>query len=74
MSPALLKGYLVAEAGGRQTGSDVIEGPGWAARFVDGGVVPVGLVRVAVLFVEFEGERELEAAQFLRRKAMRGGG
>lgn len=69
-----LVGYLVSGFGGMRTESGAT-GDGWHARFVvgepirmkTGGAIPV-------LFVEFEGEREAEAAAFLAKMTMRGGG
>lgn len=51
-----------------------VAGDGWLVRFIPGEPVRMGLTVVPVLFIEISGEREAEAAAFVRRKSMRGGG
>lgn len=70
---ALIVGYLVRELGGRAEGA-LVTGDGWTVRIVPGEAERVGGLRVPVVFYEVEGEREAEAAAFLRHKTMRGGG
>jgi hypothetical protein len=72
--PEQLKGYLVDEFGGVDAGDGWVAGSDWVAHFVEGEPVQIGTVTVPVLFVEFDGPREADAALFLSRKAMRGGG
>jgi len=69
----LIRRYLREEKDGRGD-ADSMSGDGWLVRFVAGTPVEIGLVRVPVLFIEVEGEREDELARFLRLKTMRGGG
>lgn len=70
----LFRGYLVDEFGGAPKPDGSVAGPGWNARFIEGAPVRFRHGSVRVLFVEFEGPAETEAAAFLARKAMRGGG
>jgi len=69
-----LIGYLVNEIGGVDQGDGTVSGDGWTARFIEGEPVIGHHARIPVLFVEFEGPREDEAANFMMRMTMRGGG
>jgi hypothetical protein len=68
-----LRGYLIDELAGVADG-DTVRGEQWAVRFIQGEPVRLGLTRIAVLFIEIEGAREVEVAAFMRNKTMRGGG
>jgi len=68
-----IRAPLVREFGGAVDG-DTVRGEGWSVRFVPGEPAGIGRMRVPVLFLEVEGEREEEAARFLRHRTMRGGG
>jgi len=68
-----IRGYLVDELGGHSDGAEV-RGEGWTVRLVRGDPARVGRMRIPVLFLEVTGPREAEAAGFLRKKTMRGGG
>lgn len=70
-----LIGYLVADFAGHDEGDGRVSGHGWSACFIDGTPIQMGPnTRVPVLFIEIEGAREAEAAAFLERMTMRGGG
>lgn len=69
----LIRRYLREGHDGDGAG-DIVEGEGWVVRFTTGEPVKLGLIRVPVLFIDVEGEREEEVARFLRLKTMRGGG
>lgn len=69
-----LAGYLVNGFDGADNG-DTVTGEGWLARFIPGEPIPMKTGgAIPVLFVEFDGERESEAAAFLAKMTMRGGG
>lgn len=69
-----LIGYLVAEFGATDHGDGTVTGAGWTARFIDGEPAVGHHARIPVLFIEFEGPCEDEAADFMMRMTMRGGG
>lgn len=69
----LIRRYLREEKRGEGE-AESVAGQGWVVRFVTGEPVKIGHIRVPVLFIEVEGEREEELAHFLRLKTMRGGG
>ncbi len=71
---ALLARDLRDEFAGLDHGDGTVTGAGWLVRFIPGDPVRMGLTVVPVLFIEISGEREAEAATFVRRKSMRGGG
>ena len=71
-APPLLRA-LVDELGATQD-ADSAHGDGWRVRFIEGEPVRTKLLTIPVLFIEIDGVREDEAAAFLRRKTMRGGG
>jgi hypothetical protein len=73
LDPDLIRRYLIEEMDGTLEGTDV-RGEGWLVRFTSKEPVNVGLMKVRVLFLDVEGEREGEVARFLRQKTMRGGG
>lgn len=66
--------YLVSEFGAVDSGDGTVAGEGWTARFIEGEPVVGHHARIPVLFIEFEGPREDEAANFMMRMTMRGGG
>jgi hypothetical protein len=70
----IFRGYLEDEFGGVAQADGTVRGNGWVARFIEGKPAAFRHGSVRVLFVEFEGPAEDEAAAFLARKAMRGGG
>ena len=70
-----LIGYLVTEFHGKDNDDGSVTGEGWTARFINGAPIQLGPnTRVPVLFIEVQGDREAEAAAFLQRMTMRGGG
>ncbi len=72
---AQLVRYLVTDFGGADRGDGTVTGDGWVARFVPGEPVAMRAgTRIPVLFIEFEGPREAEAAAFMAKMTMRGGG
>ena len=68
-----IRTQLVTDFGGIAEG-DTVRGEGWSVRFVPGEPAGIGRMRVPVLFLDVEGNREEEAARFLRHRTMRGGG
>lgn len=66
--------YLVEEFAGTDNGEGVVTGDGWRVRFVPGEPVHMRAGTIPVLFIEIDGEREADAAAFMRQKTMRGGG
>ncbi|MBI5948697.1 MAG: hypothetical protein HY875_11220 [Chloroflexi bacterium] len=71
---ALLVRDLTDEFEGVARDESTVTGDGWLVRFIPGEPVRMGLTVVPVLFIEVSGEREAEAAAFVRRKCIRGGG
>ena len=72
--PALeIAACLVQELAGRAEGNGV-SGDGWRVVVEHGEPAGVGRLRVPVLVVRIDGEREGEVAAFVRMKTMRGGG
>ncbi len=62
------------EFDGSEQPDGTVTGDGWLVRFIPGEPVRMGQTVVPVLFIEISGDREAEAATFVRRKSMRGGG
>ncbi len=70
-----LIGYLVADLGATRHPDGSVTGDGWTARFVQGEPIATSAhTRIPVLFIDFDGPRESEAASFMMRMTMRGGG
>ena len=74
VASALVARDLSDEFEGMVQDAATVTGEGWIVRFIAGEPVRMGLTVVPVLFIEVSGEREAEAATFVRRKSMRGGG
>ena len=70
---AQIRDYLVEEFEGVAKG-DQVSGEGWLVRLIDTKPATVGKMKVPVLFIEISGPNETAAAQFVKRKTMRGGG
>ncbi len=74
VDPEVLRGYLVAELGGEPRPDGSVRGQGWRATFLRLPDAPVGALTVPAVEVRFAGEGSGDAAAFLARRAMRGGG
>jgi len=71
---AILVRDLLDEFEGEEQPDGTVTGHGWLVRFIAGEPVRMKQTVITVLFIEISGEREVEAATFVRRKSMRGGG